>query len=25
LMYHSKLPAFAAIFGLLVGLFIIYA
>ena len=25
LMYHSKLPAFAAIFGILVGLFIIYA
>ena len=25
LMYHSKLPAFAAILGLLVGLFIIYA
>jgi len=24
LMYHSKLPAFAAIFGMLVGLFIIY-
>jgi len=25
LMYHSKLPAFSAIIGLLVGLFIIYA
>lgn len=25
LMYHSKLPAFAAFFGILVGLFIIYA
>ena len=25
LMYHSKLPAFSAIGGLLVGLFIIYA
>ena len=24
LMYHSKLPAFSAIFGMLVGLFIIY-
>jgi len=24
LMYHSKLPAFSAIFGILVGLFIIY-
>jgi len=24
LMYHSKVPAFAAIFGMLVGLFIIY-
>lgn len=25
LMYHSKLPAFSVIFGMLVGLFIIYA
>ncbi len=25
LMYHSKLPAFAAIFGMLVGVFIIFA
>ena len=25
LMYHSKLPAFSAIIGILVGLFIIYA
>ena len=25
LMYHSKLPAFSAIAGLLIGLFIIYA
>jgi len=25
LMYHSKLPAFTAIAGVLVGLFIIYA
>ena len=24
LMYHSKLPAFSSIFGMLVGLFIIY-
>ena len=25
LMYHSKLPAFSAIVGMLVGLFIIFA
>jgi len=25
LMYHSKLPAFSAIFGMLVGLLIIFA
>ena len=25
LMYHSKLPAFSAIIGMLVGLFIIFA
>ena len=25
LMYHSKLPAFSAIFGMLVGMFIIFA
>ena len=25
LMYHSKLPAFSTIFGMLVGLFIIFA